>query len=83
MRVLWGDGEITLCDDGEDDSEALRDDEVEELARLLATSSKLDFVLEELAALVEEHRASGHSQAAANVAAVLAAVGAYIRRTSH
>ena len=83
MRVLWGDGEITLGDDGEDDSEALRDDEVEELAMLLATSSKLNFVLEELAAQVEEHRAAGHSQAAANAAAVLAAVGAYIRRTSH
>ena len=74
MRVVWGDGEVTLIEDGEDDSEALSDSEVEELARLLVTSTKLGFVLEELIAQIAEHRAAGRTQAAANASAVLAAI---------
>ena len=73
MIVVWGDGEVTLSKDGADDAAApLSEAESAELARLLATSRKLAFVLAELAALVEEHGA-----------AVLAAVAARTQPARH
>lgn len=83
MRVVWGDGDVTLVDDGEDDSEALSADEVDELAEILAESIKLEFVLRKLAAQVEEHWAAGRFRAAKNAAAVLAALTQRTGRAVH
>ena len=83
MRVVWGDGDVTLVDDGEDDSEALSADAIDELAILLADSTTLEIVLLKLAAHVEELVVAGHSQAAAHAAAVIAALASRTSRTVH
>jgi hypothetical protein len=83
MMVVWGDGKVTLIEDDADDDEPLTDAVIDELAELLASSSKLAFVLDELAAQVEEHSVAGRCQAAANTAAVLAALAARTRQAMH
>ena len=45
MRVVWGDGEVTLAEDGEDDREALSADAIDELTDLFANSITLETVL--------------------------------------
>ena len=83
MRVVWGDGEVTLFDDGDDDREALSAAAIDEMAELFADSITLETVLLELAAHVEELVVAGHTQAAANAAAVVAALASRARRTIH
>ena len=83
MRVVWGDGEVTLVEDGEDDREALSADAIDELTDLFANSITLETVLLELAAHVEELVVAAHTQAAANAAAVVAALASRARRTIH
>ena len=83
MRVVWDDGEVALFNDGEDDREALTADAIDELADHFADSSTLEIVLLELAAHVEELVVAGHSQAAANASAVIAALASRTSRTVH
>ena len=83
MRVVWGDGEVTLFEDGEDDSAELTADAIDELADLFADSSTLEIVLLELAAHVDELMVAGNPQAAAHAAAVLAALASRTSRTVH
>jgi hypothetical protein len=79
MVVVWGDGELVAIDYDEEAYGPLTDAEVDEIATVLVTSTKLGFIIQRLTEQVMEHREAGRLQAAANASAVLAAV---VARTS-
>ena len=83
MVAIWGVGEVVEIDDDAEDYGPLTDAEVDEIADLLATSTKLPFVLQRLAEHAMEHRTAGRLQAAANASAVLTAVVARTRGAMH
>jgi hypothetical protein len=83
MFVIWGDGGVVEVDGGYAEQEALTGAEVEEIVEVLATSSKLPFVIERLSDLIREHRQAGRPQAAINAAVVLAAMVGRIRPITH
>jgi hypothetical protein len=83
MIVVWGDGDIVALDDGADDSEPLTEADVAEIATVLATSTKLSFVMERLAEHITEHEQAGRLQAATNASAVLAALLVRARGAVH
>jgi hypothetical protein len=83
MIVVWGDGEIVEIDNDSQEYGPLTDGEVDELAALLATSTKIAFILQRLTEHIAEHRQAGRPQAAANASAVFAGVVARTRSAMH